>query len=147
MFWTDWPVDKTWNISLIDNGCGRAHFTKCESTPGLAVLGALRKQAEESLRNNAVSSFPPGPLSQPLLPCSCSTSIHALIFLSDVPWRERVSWNKSNPFLLKLLYIMVFYGSHRNPQTRNKSGMIWAETKCMPGSLATERCIYQKEQR
>jgi hypothetical protein len=36
--------------------------------PGLVVLGSIRKQAEQARRSKPVSSIPPWPLHQPLLP-------------------------------------------------------------------------------
>jgi hypothetical protein len=39
--------------------------------PGLVVLGSIRKQAEQAMGSKPVSSIPPWPLHQLLLPDSC----------------------------------------------------------------------------
>jgi hypothetical protein len=39
--------------------------------PGLVVLGSIRKQAEQTRESKPVSSIPPWPLHQLLLPALC----------------------------------------------------------------------------
>ena len=41
------------------------------ATPGLVVLGSIRKQAEQAMGSKLVSSSPLWPLHQPLPPGSC----------------------------------------------------------------------------
>jgi hypothetical protein len=42
--------------------------------PGLGVLGSIRKQAEQARGSKPVSSIPPWPLHQPLLPDKLSSN-------------------------------------------------------------------------
>jgi hypothetical protein len=35
--------ESLWHINLIDNGCGRAQLSVEGTTPGLVVLGAIKK--------------------------------------------------------------------------------------------------------
>ena len=65
----DWPVGKS--VGNFLEGCERAQLNVFSATPGLSVLGALRKQAEQAMMSKPVSSIPPWPLLQLLPPGSC----------------------------------------------------------------------------
>jgi hypothetical protein len=49
----------------------QALLTVSNATPGLVVLGSIRKQAEQTVESKPVGSTPPWPLHQLLPPGSC----------------------------------------------------------------------------
>jgi hypothetical protein len=60
---------RTFSQLVID--VGRVPPTVGRAIPGLVLLGSLRKQAEQATGNKPVSSIPPWPLHQLLLPDCC----------------------------------------------------------------------------
>lgn len=58
--------------------------------PGLVILGFLRKQAEQAVRNKTINSTPPWPTHQ-LLPI-CSALFEFLPWLPSVDWDSRYSF-------------------------------------------------------
>jgi hypothetical protein len=100
-------------ILLINDWCGKALITGGDATPGLVVLGPLRKQAEWTMWSKPISSIPSWPLHQ-LLPLG--------YYLEFLPWfpltvnRNVKILAETNPFFPKLLLVMVFYHSNRNPK-------------------------------
>jgi hypothetical protein len=71
-------------------------------TPGLLVLGSIRKQVEQAMKSKPVSSALPWPLHQLLPSGPC-----VFEFLSWFPSIRTVIWKcKSNkPFLYKILFL------------------------------------------
>ena len=67
-----------WGILLVINE-GRSRG----STPGLVVLGSIKKQAEEAMETKTVSSIPPWPLHQFPSPGSCPVWVLALTSFND----------------------------------------------------------------
>jgi hypothetical protein len=81
-------------------------------TPGLVVLGFIRKQAEQALRNKPVSSTHLWPLYWLQPPGSHTVEVSALAAFDDELLYRSMS--EINPFLSKLLLDMVFYHSNSN---------------------------------
>ena len=69
-----------------------------DSIPGLVVLVSVRKQAEQAMMSEPVSSTPPWPLHQLLPPGSCPVCVPVLTSFSDG------SVSQINPFLSKLRF-------------------------------------------
>ena len=65
------PWASLWYIYLLGDGCERAELTVVCATPGLVILGAVREQAEQVMRNKPISIAPPWLLHQlpPSGPC------------------------------------------------------------------------------
>jgi hypothetical protein len=70
---------------------GRAHPIVGGATPGLVVLGSIRKQAEQARGCNPVSSVHPWPLHQLLPPSSCPVRVPVLSSFGDEQQRGSVS--------------------------------------------------------
>jgi len=51
--------------------------------PGLAILGSIRKQAEQAIVSKPISSTPPWPLHQLLPPGSCTVGVPVLNLFDD----------------------------------------------------------------
>lgn len=71
-------------------------------TPGLVVLGSRRKQAEQIMRSELVSSTPPRPLHQHLPPGSCPVGVPPVLtfFLMDGDVEELLKQTLFPPKLL-----------------------------------------------
>jgi hypothetical protein len=86
--------------------------------PGLVVLVSLRKQTEQAPRSKPVGSKSVSsiPLHQLLPPGSCPAWVPASIAFDDEPLHRTVS--EMNPFLTKLLLVVVFY--HKKKSVLNR---------------------------
>lgn len=74
------------DIFLVIDWWGRAQIIVCANIPWLVILGSIRKQTDQALRSNLVSSTIPWPLHQLLLPGSRHNWILVLTYFNDKLW-------------------------------------------------------------
>ena len=75
-------------------------------TPELVVLDSIRNQTEKAARSKPVRSIHPWPLHQLL---DCLSSCSGFPQLWTITWK----WRDTNPFLFKLLLVMMFHHCNR----------------------------------
>lgn len=90
-------------------------------SPGLLVLGSMRKQVEPAMMNKPISHTPLWPLKRwKPYPCLYFPALD-LTPVGDRLWCGTVNWNKITPFISKLILVMMFYNLSRNSKTASSS--------------------------
>lgn len=92
--------------------CGKTQAPAGSTTPGLELLGSIRKQVEEVMGSKPVSTTPPWPLCQFLPPESCPIWVPVLTSLTlSSPgffWSWSLTqWQKSNLVLTNSLSLCL----------------------------------------
>lgn len=126
-------------------GEGLAHVHG--AIPELVVLGSIRKQVGHATESKQATKcmyvhvhtqthkHTPWPLHQLMLLGSCLAWVPVLTSFSDKQWYG--SLTQINPFLPRLLLVMVFYHSSKNITKKKKEKNI---TKTETGTRIVEYC-------
>jgi hypothetical protein len=100
----------------------QAHLTLVSASPGQLVLGAIRKQAEQTMVSKPIMSIPPLPLLQFQPPGSCLE-----LLPWDFPLGETVSCKMSKPFPPQVAFGAGVYHSNRANKDNDWSGFVISE--------------------